>query len=107
MLPIFEPDSIEKEEALKHYFQLIVDLINNHFAHHLPGYNCYFIVDKIIKAMVDSWFVIRWQVAIIITVASATATAEELESYLSNSKCIIETNTSATRVLGGRSLGDY
>jgi len=41
---------------------------------------------------------------IIITVAAA---AEEFESYFSNSNCIIESYTSATRVIRGQRWGDY
>ena len=81
-------------------------VIFNHFGHYFAGKNSYFIVAKNFNAMVDSWFIIRYcKMANIITVAAATA--EELESYLSNSNCIIESNESVTRVIGGHSLGDY
>jgi len=47
-------EDFEKEEALKHYFQSMVDQIYNRFAHHFAGKNCYFIVVTNMKTMADS-----------------------------------------------------
>jgi len=97
------PDSIALEDPLQHYFQF--RKIWNRFAHYFAGKNRYFIVAKIVKAMDDSWLAIgHWKITNFITLA-----AEELKRYLSkelSSNCIIETNTSVTRVIEGDSLGD-
>jgi len=89
------PDTIALEEALQHYFQSMVEEICNRITHHFAGKNNYFIVAKGIKAMVDSWLVIKhWKMINNITIV------------LSAKNCIIESKTSATRVIEGHSLGD-